>query len=87
MANYYRITAYHKEKGISIIMDSYGYFEKKWQFSADTVFGSIFISVRYEFDARNIVSALIGIYSFRKCLIRYFSIYDFVFVEQIFIVV
>jgi hypothetical protein len=34
MANYYRITAYHKEKDISIIMDSYGLFEKKWQFSA-----------------------------------------------------
>lgn len=37
MANYYRITAYHKEKGISIIMDSYGLFEKKWQFSADLI--------------------------------------------------
>lgn len=37
MANYYRITAYHKEKDISIIMDSYGYFEKKWQFSADLI--------------------------------------------------
>ena len=37
MANYYRITAYHKEKDISIIMDSNGYFEKKWQFSADLI--------------------------------------------------
>lgn len=37
MANYYRITAYHKEKDISIIMDSYGLFEKKWQFSADLI--------------------------------------------------
>lgn len=37
MANYYRITAYHKEKDISIIMDSYGYFEKKWQLSADLI--------------------------------------------------
>ena len=37
MANYYRITAYHKEKDISIIMDSYGYFDKKWQFSADLI--------------------------------------------------
>lgn len=37
MANYYRITAYHKEKDISIIMDSYGFFEKKWQFSADLI--------------------------------------------------
>lgn len=37
MANYYRITAYHIEKDISIIMDSYGLFEKKWQFSADLI--------------------------------------------------
>ena len=31
------ISAYHKEKDISIIMDSYGLFEKKWQFSADLI--------------------------------------------------
>lgn len=37
MANYYRITAYHQEKDFSIIMDSYGLFEKKWQFSADLI--------------------------------------------------
>lgn len=37
MANYYRITAYHPEKDFSIIMDSYGLFEKKWQFSADLI--------------------------------------------------
>ena len=37
MANYYRITAYHIEKDISIIMDSFGLFEKKWQFSADLI--------------------------------------------------
>lgn len=37
MANYYRITAYHIEKDISIIMDSYGLFERKWQFSADLI--------------------------------------------------
>ena len=37
MANYFRITAYHKEKDFSIIMDSYGLFEKKWQFSADLI--------------------------------------------------
>ena len=35
--NYYRITAYHPEKDISIIMDSFGRFEKKWQFSADLI--------------------------------------------------
>ena len=27
--NYYRITAYHPEKDISIIMDSFGLFEKE----------------------------------------------------------
>ncbi len=37
MSNYYRITAYHPEKDFSIIMDSYGLFEKKWQFSADLI--------------------------------------------------
>lgn len=35
--NYYRITAYHPSKDFSIIMDSYGLFEKKWQFSADLI--------------------------------------------------
>lgn len=34
MNNYYRITAYHPEQNISVIMDSYGKFEKLWQFSA-----------------------------------------------------
>lgn len=37
MNNYYRITAYHPDKDFSIIMDSYGLFEKKWQFSADLI--------------------------------------------------
>lgn len=37
MSNYYRIAAYHPDKNISIIMDSYGMFEKKWQFSADLI--------------------------------------------------
>lgn len=37
MVNYYRITAYHPDKDFSIIMDSYGLFEKKWQFSADLI--------------------------------------------------
>jgi hypothetical protein len=37
MNNYFRITAYHPEKDISIIMDSFGLFEKKWQFSADLI--------------------------------------------------
>ncbi len=34
MTNYFRITAYHPEKNISVIMDSYGMFEKLWQFSS-----------------------------------------------------
>ena len=37
MNNYFRITAYHPEKDVSVIMDSYGLFEKKWQFSADLI--------------------------------------------------
>ena len=32
--NYYRITAYHPEKNISVIADSNGKFEKLWQFSS-----------------------------------------------------
>ena len=34
MANYFRITAYHLEKDISVILDSNGMFEKLWQFSS-----------------------------------------------------
>lgn len=34
MNDYYRITAYHPETNISVILDSYGRFEKLWQFSA-----------------------------------------------------
>ena len=34
MNNYYRITAYHPETDISVILDSYGRLEKLWQFSA-----------------------------------------------------
>lgn len=30
---YYRITAYHAPEGLSIIVDSYGMFEKLWEFS------------------------------------------------------
>ncbi len=37
MSNYFRITAYHPEQDISIIMDSNGLFEKLWQFSADLI--------------------------------------------------
>lgn len=34
MNNYFRITAYHPTKNISVIMDSNGKFEKLWQFSS-----------------------------------------------------
>ena len=37
MANYFRITAYHPEQDFCMIMDTYGLFEKKWQFSADLI--------------------------------------------------
>ena len=33
MKNYFRITAYHKELNISMIMDSYGKFNELWAFS------------------------------------------------------
>ena len=34
---YYRITAYHSDEDISIILDSYGKFETLWDFSAKEV--------------------------------------------------
>ena len=34
MANYFRITAYHTEQNISVILDSNGRFKKLWQFSS-----------------------------------------------------
>ena len=34
MANYFRITGYSKKGNVSIILDCYGMFEKKWQFSS-----------------------------------------------------
>ena len=37
MANYFRSTAYHPEQDFCMIMDTYGLFEKKWQFSADLI--------------------------------------------------
>ena len=35
--NYFRITAYHPIKDRSIIMDSFGRFEKLWQFSSELI--------------------------------------------------
>ena len=37
MTNYFRITAYEPNHDFSIIMDTYGMFEKIWQFSADLI--------------------------------------------------
>lgn len=37
MATYFRITAYHPQENVSVIMDSNGMFEKRWQFSAHLV--------------------------------------------------
>lgn len=37
MTNYFRITAYEPNYDFSIIMDTYGMFDKLWQFSADLI--------------------------------------------------
>ena len=34
MKNYFRLTAYEPNKNITMILDCYGLFEKKWQFSS-----------------------------------------------------
>lgn len=34
MENYFRITGYWKDQDISFIADSYGFYEKLWQFSS-----------------------------------------------------
>jgi hypothetical protein len=34
MNTYYRITAYHKEKDFSVILDTYQMFQQLWEFSA-----------------------------------------------------
>ena len=34
MKNYFRITVYHPAEDLAVIMDSYGYYEKLWQFSS-----------------------------------------------------
>ena len=37
MSNYFRITGYCEKENFCFIMDSFGLFEKKWQFSADLI--------------------------------------------------
>lgn len=34
MSNYFRITAYHPDEDLSVIMDSNGYYKQLWEFSA-----------------------------------------------------
>lgn len=59
MENYYRITAYHKEHGISAIFDAYGRYEKLWQFSAELInYGFKIIRVN---KADSFVSAMIDL--------------------------
>lgn len=60
MANYFRITAYHPTKDISVIMDSNGMFEKLWQFSAFMVskgFKIIEVGGEDKFDFGDMVKA------------------------------
>ncbi len=60
MTNYFRITAYHPEQNISVIMDSYGKFEKLWQFSAYMVqkgFKIIEVGNEEKFDEGDIPKA------------------------------
>ena len=57
MNNYYRITAYHPDKDLSVIMDCCGMFEKKWQFSSYLVnkgFKILYIHGENEFLDGNI---------------------------------
>lgn len=57
MSIYFRITAYHPEKDISVILDSNGYFEKLWQFSAFLVergFKILEVGADYKFQDGNL---------------------------------
>ena len=57
MQNYFRITAYHPIENISVIMDSYGRFEKLWQFSSYMVskgFKVLAVNKEEEFEEGNI---------------------------------
>ena len=57
MQNYFRITAYHPTENISVIIDSYGKFEKLWQFSSYMVskgFKVIAVNKEADFEEGNI---------------------------------
>lgn len=60
MNNYFRITAQSREKGYTFIADSYGHFEKLWQFSAYLVakgFKIIAVNAEGKFEFGNISKA------------------------------
>ena len=60
MNNYFRITAQSREKGYTFIADSYGHFEKLWQFSAYLIakgFKIIAASAEGKFEFGNIAKA------------------------------
>ena len=60
MKNYFRITAYHKQLNISMIMDSYGKFNELWEFSAYLVekgFNIIEVHRAYKFTDGNFPKA------------------------------
>ncbi len=57
MENYFRITAYNPKEDISAILDSYGCYEKVWQFSSFLVkkgFNIIFVGNTSKFSFGNI---------------------------------
>lgn len=56
--NYFRITAYHPQEDISVILDSNGRFEKLWEFSAHLMqkrFKILEVSKEEGFDEGNIL--------------------------------
>ena len=62
MSTYFRITAYHPEENVSIIIDSNGMFEKLWQFSSHLVkkgFKIIAVGNEESFDDGNIPKAFL----------------------------
>ena len=55
MKTYFRITAYHKEKDFSVILDTYQMFEQLWEFSALLIekgFDIIEVGRTEKFDCR-----------------------------------
>ncbi len=62
MSPYFRLTAYHLEENIALIIDSNGKFEKLWQFSSHLVkkgFKIIAVGNDESFDDGNIPKAFL----------------------------